>query len=126
MKTELNAGYQLSKISSLLQESNNPQLWKSISEQLSSFIFDGPDPVSESNEPIFAVAKNIVSRGSPTLPSLLIEETLLTELGLGEKMISEKTGEISFQLNELSPDLRQKIQRAHVLVDPVFEGEPIS
>jgi superfamily II DNA or RNA helicase len=124
MKTELNAGYQLSKISSLLQESNNPQLWKSISEQLSSFIFDGPDPVSESNEPIFAVAKNIVSRGSPTLPSLLIEETLLTELGLGEKMISEKTGEISFQLNELSPDLRQKIQRAHVLVDPYLKENP--
>lgn len=115
---QLCAGYVLEAVQSHLGfEPYSPS--QSVLRCLSAYNLSTKGPVepSEVNDPILAVASNIVARGLPTFPSLRVERRLSTDLGLTEEKASK--GSISFPFTgELEREEKMLLRRALLPVDP--------
>jgi len=116
--TQLRAGYVLGAIRNHLGYDHG-SLGESILNHLSAFDLevDGPIDPDPIDDPILAVADNIVSRGLPTLPSLRVERALSKDLELTEERHSK--GSISFPFREnLSTDEKRLLRRTLLPIDP--------
>ncbi len=116
IKKQLQAGYVLKSVYNSLKRLEKGFSVKPLFEHLSTFDIYY-DFIEEKNKnSIIAILNNIISRGLPTFPSIFIEDTFLDKLKMGEKVISDRTGDILYQYNDnLNIDL---IYRSLFTIDP--------
>lgn len=115
---QLHAGYITDGVKNYLYNRNGPLDWKDIVYFLSVFELEAKEDLSIRNkESLFAVADNIISRGSPTKPSIFIEQTLSETFNWAKREISP-IGEISYKLNQENEDLLLLLRRSFVAIDP--------
>lgn len=75
-------------------------------------------------QPLLAVYRNILARGEPTIPSLLVERTILSSLQPLVKVVeSNRAGSIKFgpettYKNCTEEEWMKQLARAHYLIDP--------
>jgi len=71
----------------------------------------------EKPDSLLAVANNLVTKGTPTFPSILIEDKISAALGLSEKSV--KYGTIHYDLKkEIDYDINESIFESLHLIDP--------
>ena len=119
-KKQLQAGYVLKSVYNSLNRLEKGFSVKPLFEHLSTFNIYY-DFIEEKNDnSITAILNNLISRGLPTFPSIFIEDTFLDKLKMGEKVISDRTGDILYQYNDnLNIDL---IYKSLFTIDPRING----
>ena len=116
---QLHAGYILTSIKSVINNSTANIDYDDLLSKLSVFEIESSAALKHTlDDSIFNVADNIISRGIPTIPSLLIEESISSEFGLSKKCLSKKTREFSFMQNSLSKSQIDLIKRSLFIIDP--------
>jgi len=115
---QLHAGYILDGVKKYLDKNNGPLDWKDVLFFLSVFELDSKEDLSTMNsDSLFAVADNIISRGLPTKPSLLIEREFSNKLNWTMENISS-IGEISFPMIQEIEDNLTLLRRSFIPIDP--------
>lgn len=114
---QLHAGYILDGVKRYLDKNNGPLDWKDVLYFLSVFELDSKEDLSTKNsDSLLAVADNIVSRGLPTKPSLLIEREFSNKLSWTMENISS-IGEISFPMIQEIEDNLTLLRRSFIPID---------
>lgn len=133
-QTHHRAGYQLQAIQSYLRGLTSPVVhWEDVLHRACAFTVQWrhrPEP-DEGADPILAVARNIVTRGTPTLPSCYVEATLADALGMTTFDDSENAGkaghyryvaaENASLLSDHGPS-QSLLAQAFALADPRLRG----
>lgn len=115
---QLHAGYILDGVKKYLDKNNGPLDWKDVLYFLSVFELDSKEDLSTKNDnSLLAVADNIVSRGLPTKPSLLIEREFSKKLNWTMENVSS-IGEISFPMIQENEDNLTLLRRSFIPIDP--------
>jgi ATP-dependent DNA helicase RecQ len=114
---QLQAGYILDFVKSKLLFDGNQLEVLSLLEYLSYFEADTLQEIKIHSKPEFAVLNNQISRGLPTRPTLFIENSLITTLGIGETR-TDGLGSIETVPNrEFNPIIQFLFKTLHI-VDP--------
>lgn len=120
---QLRAGFVLEGVRSSLKDIT-PR-WHDLLAPVTAFELEGVDTDIVIEQPLLAVADNIISRGMPTLPSLHVESALSTCTGLTRR--KENKGSVSFPLAEpLSKEAAQLLMRALCPVDPTLTADDVA
>lgn len=117
---QLNSGYILSIVKDLLLYHEEKEYINAILKILCCFEVERnftPTP-NTSIDPIIAVISNIVSRGLPTLPSLLIEDTYSDAFNISERIVPDKTGNILYNVKEGIKEYERLFWDALAIIDP--------
>jgi RecQ family ATP-dependent DNA helicase len=117
------AGYFLTSIYDLFINQSEKEKAEKIVKQLSHFQLETSDELAHQNVDYISEIKtvnNIISRGTPTLPSSYIEDILATSFGQTKKEIS-KLNHISYPFKNDS--LADEIFRALHIIDPRINKE---
>lgn len=119
------AGYQLGTVRRHLLEEDEGTDWEAIFSQVCSFSVEADCSLeaNSASDPVLAVAENIVSRGTPTLPTCDVEEKMASALGLtafDDSRFAEQTGEYRYVATDAfyEDDFQDALRRAYVLVEP--------
>lgn len=125
-----NAGYQLGAVRRDLLSQNGESDWEALFHQLCTFSIDASCSLEAGPEadPILAVAQNIVSRGTPTLPPCDLEEKIAGALGVTEFDDSKRarqTGKHRYVSTEAFHEevFQEALRRAYALVEPRADAE---
>ena len=100
------AGYILSGVNRLVRSTPDAKFWLKVCGNLSAFTYRNSILANDANEtedPIFTVIDNQISRGLPTLPSVYIEREFSERLGLTAEVINKRK-EIEFDLPRNAAD----------------------
>lgn len=117
MNKTLHAGYILDEVKEKLLNLNDGIDWQDVLRFLSEFTIESTNTCEIStSDPLIAVADNIISRGLPTKPSLLIEENFRNKFQHINRNINKKVGYISYKLIDNTQD--EILKRAFLIVDP--------
>ncbi len=118
---QFQAGYVLDSVRQLLKKSHEE--WSAVIDGLVNHLsyFEVSGNVNfksraENLNPIFLVANNIICRGLPTIPSMFIEDYILTTLNIGKHQINE-IGGITYEMND-DEYLVENIYKAFHIIDP--------
>lgn len=122
MVDQLQAGFVLSGLRDYFRKHKGAR-WENALRHLSVFEFETIGEGAASREwkgedPIFAVASNLISRGLPTLPSLRVERAIAQEAGLTEEA-EVSLGSIDFPLVERPSEKDEALLRRSLApIDP--------
>lgn len=117
MKKTLHAGYILDGVKEKLLNFDDGIDWQDVLRFLSEFTLESTNTCEiGTSDPLIAVADNIISRGLPTKPSLLIEENFRNKFQQINRNINKKVGYISYKLIDNTQD--EILKRAFLIVDP--------
>ena len=120
------AGYILSGVRRHLMSSTYKAYGQMLLHYLSVFEIEtrGPTRVP-TDDAIFSIASNIISRGNPTIPSLRVERTLASLCNLTHEVADR--GSIEFPIRDAyHKKERPTCWRALVPVDPRFSSEEVA
>jgi RecQ family ATP-dependent DNA helicase len=101
--TEFFAGHILQGVSKNIENSDNKNYWLEITNNLSKFYCQNPtinNSDLETENPIFSVLDNQLSRGLPTLATIHIEREFERIFGLTKERVNE-IGSITFDFEEV-------------------------
>lgn len=118
MGIQFHAGYILSGIRNRFLKKVDAFGRGDIFKQLSHFSLETEKLSTDNSDPIFVIVDNLISRGLPTLPSLLLEEAFAETFRLSKKTISEKTGEIDYIFTAPGDAIERLIENAFFTIDP--------
>ena len=94
MKKELHSGFISSAVQKYFSDQSNFSYWKNILRDLSTFTLEIDNLKTDKDDSLFVVIDNLLSRGLPTIPTILIEDALEKSLQKTKKRIPDKTGNI--------------------------------
>jgi ATP-dependent DNA helicase RecQ len=115
---QLQAGYIHDFIKKKLLSEHNHSEVSSLLDYLSYFEIDSDlSEVTINDKPELAVINNLLSRGLPTRPSLFIENTFLSALGIGETQ-TDTLGNIEAIPNQYFNLISQYFFKALHIIDP--------
>lgn len=119
MREQCFAGYVLSSVYDILHKFHKPDEINSILKKLSVFDIEYEVNTQREIDPICAVYENIISRGLPTIPNLLIEENISTGFDIAfQSEDQHRPGTIIFEHNENLSLLAESLYRALFVIDP--------
>ncbi len=117
MNKTLHAGYMLDGVKDKLYSLDDGIDWQDVLRFLSEFTIESTNTCEiATSDPLIAVADNIISRGLPTKPSLLIEENFRNKFQHINRNINKKVGYIPYKLIDNTQD--EILKRAFLIVDP--------
>jgi len=126
MSFQLRAGYLLQAIRDHFGYERN-SFPRQVLRHLTAFNLDLQSPIGSSKieDPILAVADNLVTRGMPTLPSLRVEQAVAEATGLTtEKRVN---GSIEFPFSEEPDNAGQRLLREALLpIDPSLSPDEVT
>ncbi len=132
MQDQCFGGYVLSTVLKLLKPDDMDKAHDinealALLKNLSIFNLDYQTTAKQENDSICAVYDNIISRGLPTIPNLLIEETFSEIFNIGKKgKDPHRPGTITFTANDNLQLLSDQINKSLFIIDPriSLNGEP--
>lgn len=125
MVKQLHAGYLLGPLLEILPQKFNDVHISSILKVLSTFEIETNLTYRSTKDPVIAVLNNIISRGLPTLPSLLIEEIFSETFGISKRVDNTLTGEIVYKPSESLAELSSLIVRSLFVIEPRCNQESL-
>ncbi len=118
MNEQLHAGYLLGPVKNIIASLKTSIELSDLLAQLSCFEIEHKFDIDPINDPIIAVADNLISRGLPTFPSLFIEEQFLKTFDISIKEINHRTGEIIYNQTEKLTQNIQLVFKSFFIIDP--------
>lgn len=119
MREQYFAGYILSSVSDILKKSHKEDEINSILKKLSVFNIEYQANTQREIDPICAVYENIISRGLPTIPNLLIEEYISRKFDIAYQSEDQhRPGTIIFEPKENLSLLADSVYKALFIIDP--------
>ncbi len=119
MKTQFLSGYLLSSVKELLSKSESLVDLDGLFEQLCAFDIEYNFNARQSADSLVAVYENIISRGTPTFPSLFVEETISYVFNIAQREIDKtRLGSIVFRPSDKLTKFIDGIYQSFFVVDP--------
>jgi len=115
---QFHAGYILTGINQYFSKQVSSPQWDDLLLFLSTFDVEGENYRTNTDDPVFVVVDNLISRGQPTIPSTFIEDIFASVFLVTQKSISGRTGSITYDLQQISSDRRELLERAFYIIDP--------
>ncbi|MCK4338923.1 MAG: RecQ family ATP-dependent DNA helicase [Candidatus Cloacimonetes bacterium] len=117
MIKQFHAGYILSSIKESLKNHDDSIDFDNLLKHLSTFDIEFDFDEKNQINSIFSVLNNLISRGLPTFPSIFIENALIKKLKIGKRIISDKTGDITYRLYKKINEKLDLIYKSLFIVD---------
>lgn len=117
-RKQLHSGYILDSIRKQLLIQNEPIDFSSLLFQLSYFEIEYGFEEKPIQDSIITVLENLLSRGLPTLPSVLIEDRFSEIFQITKKELNTKTGEIFYNDTGLIEKNIYQIYKSFFIIDP--------
>jgi len=102
---------------------DNPVEFSSLLFQLSVFEIEYNFQTKPIKDSIITVLDNLLSRGLPTLPSVLIEDYFAELFGIEEKRINNKIGDIQYHANSSLKENIDLIYKSFFIIDPRIKSD---
>lgn len=118
MKKELHSGFISSAVQKYFSDQSNFSYWKNILRDLSTFTLEIDNLKTDKDDSLFVVIDNLLSRGLPTIPTILIEDALEKSLQKTKKRIPDKTGNIFYDISTDNNHFLEFLKRAFVIIEP--------